>query len=461
MSPDGKVWTFKLRDDVKWHDGMPFSADDVLFTIRTIQNPGFEGDPGLAEVWRSVKAEKVDQFEVRFTLGQAYAPFLSYTTLSILPAHVLRDVPAGQLSMDIFNTQPVGTGPFMLKDQTLSARSVTLVANKQYYGDHPYVDGIRFQFYPNYEAALTALKQGEVQSVNYVPPAEAFKLTGDSSVRLYSAELSNCTILFLNLRLPIFSDKLVRQAIAYGVDRNYIVDRLLYGQGTVANSPVLPTSWAYDKNIKQYNFDRAKAQGLLDQAGWVDTNGDGIREKNGSKMAFTIVTNDQPERVAIANEIADNLKSLGMQVNVESKDASKVVSENLTPRNFQAVLYGWQSLPNDPDCYELWDSTQADTGSNFSGFHDQIADKDLEQARRSLNQQERIARYQDFQNVFAEEVPSLLIYYPVYDYAVSSTVGGVKIGQLSAPSDRFSSIDSWYVNTKRVFVEAGHAQQLR
>lgn len=461
MSEDGRSWTFKLRRNVTWHDGAPFSADDVVFTLSLIKHPDFEGDAGLAQLWRGVEIEKVNDHEVTLTLEQPYAPFLHFTNIGILPEHLLGGVPAGELSGDRFSMEPVGTGPFRLDPEGLGSQSVSLIANRDYYGEGPYMNGIRFQSYPDFETAIAALKEGEVQAVGNLPPGQAFRLRDDQSINIYSADLSSFGILLFNLRLYVFEDKLVRQAIAYGIDRDYLVEKLLYGQGTVADSPILPASWAYKKDIKRYEFNPMKARGLLEEAGWIDRDGDGIREKDGRKLKFTIITNDQPERMALATEIAGQLKGLGMHVNVESKEAGRLVAENLVEREFEAVLFGWRTVAGDPDCYQMWHSTQASTGYNFSGFENTPADRQLEQARRALQQSERAELYRQFQDIFAEEMPSLLLYYPVYNYAVSKSVGGVKLADMSVPSDRFRSIQSWYASTNQVLVEMRHGRELQ
>ncbi len=381
MSEDGRTWTFHLRDDVLWQDGAPFTADDVVYTISTIQNSDFPDSTGIADLWRSVTLEKTGTYEIKVTLPETYTPFLNYTTIGILPQHLLKDVAPADLASNTFNTSPIGTGPFRLDPGNISARAATLEYDEHYYGGRPYLDSIRFQFYPNYDAAITALEQGEVQTVSYVPPQQAFTLKDSTNLRVFSAQLSNFTAMFLNLKQPIFEDKAVRQAMAYGINKEYLVQRLLFDQATVADSPIQPDSWAYKKNIKQYEYDPAKAKSMLDEAGWVDSDGDGVREKDGHRLEFTITTNDQQERAAIAVEIADQLNKLGMKVTVESKSVTKLLEENLAPRSFDAVVFGWRGLPNDPDCYNMWHSSQVAAGFNFSGFENEQVDKDLEAAR--------------------------------------------------------------------------------
>jgi peptide/nickel transport system substrate-binding protein len=312
---------------------------------------------------------------------------------------------------------------------------------------------MEFKFYPDYQSIFTAYQQGEVEGICEVLPADLAKAREEEYLNLYTTRLSGYTLVFLNLDLPIFAEKEVRQALLWGIDRQRIIDQILDGQGIVAHSPIMPDSWAYDSEVFQYHFDQAKADQLLTEAGWVDSDNDGVREKEGIRLEFTLLTNKDPLRRQIIEEMARQLWDVGVRVVPVVEDSSWVVNEALRPRNFDALLFSWGNLPSDPDPYLMWHSTQiGGEGQNYAGLNSVDVDQLLEQARQNTDQSERARLYRDFQDLFADEVPSLLLYYPVYNYAVDDMVNGVQLSPMMDPSDRFRTVSQWYIKTRRMMV---------
>lgn len=459
VSPDGLTYLFYLRRDVRWSDGEPFDADDVLFTIGLMQDPDFPGVPYLADLWRTVSVEKVDAYTVRFRLKEPFPPFADYTTIGILPEHLLGDVPARDLLTHPFNTRPVGTGPFLLEN--ISAERALLVPNKRYVSprgrnvrrEQPYLAGIEFRFYPTYERLLTAYQAGEVQGISYVPPylfPEAAALT---SLNLYSARLSSYQIVYLNLQdpdgSPFFADARVRRALLLGLDRQALIDEALNGQGIVANGPIRPWIWAYDTELPSVEYNPVQAEALLAEANWLDTDGDGTRDKNGHPFQFTLLTGDDPVFTRLGRAMAQQWARYGISVQVEPLGAG--LSDRLRARDFQAVLVELL-LSGDPDPYPLWHQTQIEGGQNYGGWDNREASEALEQARYVTDRDQRKVYYVQFQRIFAEETPALIITYPTYTYAVDESVRNVQIGPLVSPSDRFRNIADWYINTRRVIL---------
>jgi peptide/nickel transport system substrate-binding protein len=464
ISDAGLVYTFHLRRDVLWHDEVPFSANDVVFTVEAMQDPGYRGAPSLAELWRSVEVAKINSHTVKFTFGEPFAPFLDYTTVGILPAHLLADVPAESLPNDPFNRHPIGTGLFQVEE--VNAEHALLQASPLFHGSQPYLSKIEFRFYPNHESVLIAYEQGEVQGISRILPDDLPEVVeANSELQLFSARLAGYTLIFLNLQdpeLPFFQKKLVRQALLYAIDRQELVDRVLKGQGLVAHSSILWGAWAYDHGVVKYEHDPERAKELLTRAGWRAPNPllaetgeirgeDRVREKAGVRLAFTLLTDDDPLHVELAREIARQWQAIGVQATPRSVD-SGLVREFLQPREFEALLIDLE-LHGDPDPYPLWHSTQASgEGQNYAGFVSYEVDKLLEEARYTTDSERRAQLYHRFQQIFADEVPSLLLYYPIYTYAVDERVRGIQLGPMGNPSDRFRNITDWYVVTKRVIV---------
>jgi peptide/nickel transport system substrate-binding protein len=451
ISPDGKTYRFVLRPNARWHDGTPVTADDVVFTIKLIQDPQYTGQ--LAGFWKDVTVEKVDNRTVRFILKESFAPFIEYTSLGLLPSHLLAGVSPRDLPTHRFNVQPVGTGPFRIKE--VRTDRIVLEAAPQYYGPRPYLSRIIFRIYPNYKTILTALERDEVEGAPMIEPEDRPRVADDKGIAVYEAPQASLLVLFFNVTQPILSDRLVRQAIACAIDRQKLIEIGRAGHARRADGPVLPGSWAFHPDAKRYDYDPARARALLEQAGWKLESPDpgGVRSKDGRRLRLVLLTNDRKERIRLAEEIQRQLGAVGIEVEVQATGVGGLVQDFLLPRRYELALYSWDFDGFDPDPYALWHSSQvAPQGLNVSGFTNRRADDLLERGRRTADRAERAKLYQEFQTLFAEELPSLPLYYPTYAFAISAKVKGVRPGVIANPADRFRNVAEWYVKTRREVV---------
>lgn len=449
----GLTYAFVLREDARWHDGTPVTADDVVFTVRLLQDPTYDAQPALTAFWRTVTVDRLDRRTVRFSLQEPLAAFLEYASLPLLPAHRLKGVTVGDLAQHPFNRHPVGSGPFRLVE--LDADHALLEAYDGYYGPQPYLRQIEFRFYPNPSRLLTAYRDGEIQGIGWIPPDRLEAVAKLPRLALYTAAEGRCVAVFLNLDRAPFQERRVRRALLFGLDRQALIGDVLQGQGVVADSPIPPGSWAYDPRVAHAGYNPERARALLEEAGWIDGNGDGVREKDGQPLRFELVVNDDPIRQALAEAIAEQWAGIGVRVGVRTLSIAELREEVLTPRKFDAVLFGWDPAMADPDPYPLWHSSQIEDGQNIAGLRDPEIDALLAEARRTSNWEERRRLYAAFQRRFAEEVPALLLYRPVYHYAVATNVWNVQVPQtIVQPSDRFATLPRWYMRTERV-VETG------
>ncbi|MCD6290959.1 MAG: hypothetical protein J7M34_10695 [Anaerolineae bacterium] len=460
ISPDGLTYTFHLQPGLQWQDGAPITADDVLFTVHMMQDPNFPGVPFLNELWRTVKAEKVDDLTIRFTLKQPFTPFLDYTTIGLMPRHLWHDIPAGQLLQSQLNTDPVGNGMFRVAE--VSADHVRLEPNPRYSGDAPYLAAVEFRFYPDYPSLYEAFNRGEIDGISRLLPQDLAQAEARDDLQVFSAPLSGYVIVLLNLQnpnVPFLQDKAVRQALMYALDRQELIDEVLAGQGIVAHSLFMPYNWAYDPNVKQYTQDLDQARHLLDEAGYVDRDGDGIREKDGRPLRFILLSDDDPARQRMAQALSLAWKKIGVDAVPQAVTFTGLVSDFIFPREFEAAIVSWE-LSGDPDPYPLWHSSQAtENGQNYTGWVNPRADKIMEEARFTHDQKQRKALYREFQEIFTEELPGLLLHHPVYTYGISSKVHGVTIGPLNQPSDRFRTIAQWYIATRRISLPEARARR--
>jgi peptide/nickel transport system substrate-binding protein len=446
VSPDGKQYTFYLRPNARWQDGQPVTADDVIYTVATIQSADFPGNADLAAAWQGVEVTKLDNLTVQFTRSEAFAPFLDYASVGLLPAHLLGQTAPKDLPSELFNRQPVGSGPYKLRQ--LDLRSATLEVSDDYYATKPYISRLVFRFYKDDAAVSQAVLRGEVQGDWHVDATQTAALSASPNLKLYKAVQPSFDGLCFNLNDPLMSRLEVRQAIAYGIDREALRRQFMSGLAEIDDSPIAFTSWAFDANVQHYAFDPNHAGSLLDNAGWV-RGSDGMRSRAGQRLAPVILVADLPDHVALANGIVQQLKSIGMDASVQAVGFDGLVKDFLAPRNFQVALLDWDVPGSDPDPYPLWHSSQATSdGLNFSGWKNQQADAQLELARGNADVSVRKQAYSQFQTLFTADLPAFLLFHPVYQYAVDASVQGVSLPAAIHPWDRFATEAQWFVKTK-------------
>ncbi len=448
---EGITYTFRLRQDQYWHDGEQVTVDDVLFTVGILQDPAVLSLPGLTGLWRTVTMEKLDDFTVRFVLAEPFTPFLDYTAMGLLPQHVWQGRPAVELATGPLNATPVGTGP--LKAVQSAADHVRLEASPYYAGPQPYISALEFVFYPDHQSLFSAFTAGEIDGIRQLSPTDMEAASQREDLQLFSSVEPDYLNIVFNLRnpdAPFLQEKEVRQALMLGINREALVDEVLNGQGVVAHSMMPPENWAYNPNVRQYAYDPEEARRLLDSAGWVDSDGDGVRDKDGRPLQFLLHTNDDDVRMAVSQRVAQDWAALGVRAAPASMNFFNLVNDFLGPRRFEAALIGWE-LSGDPDPYPLWHSSQAEGGGqNYSGWANEEADALMEEARALVNGEERKQLYQRFQEIFADDLPALLLYHPVYTYGMSTRVHNVQVGAMNNPAERFATFADWYIVTRRV-----------
>lgn len=444
-------YTFTLKPDQFWQDGRKVTAADVVFTVGVLQDPSLLDTPGLPSFWRNVKVEQVDDLTVRFTLPQPLAPFLDYTTIGLLPKHRYETVPPRQLVTQSLAPDPLGAGPMRVSEY--SATKMKLEPSAFYGGSTPFIPNLEFEFFPDYASVLAAFEAGGIDGIRRIPPTELKAAAARDDLQLFSSIESGYVNILLNLanpNTPFLQDKNVRQALLYALDREAVVRDVLDGQGVVADSLLTPENWAFNPDVPKYNYSPDTARRLLDEAGWVDGNGDGVREKDGQPLRFVLLVRDDNLNKAIGAKLAADWAEVGVIADVTPVSFAGMVSDFLVPRTFEVALTNWDQV-GDPDPYSQWHSSQTSgNGQNYTSWSNPQADTLMEQARRTNDQEERRKLYQEFQSIFADELPALPLYYPVYTYGVSNRVNNVQIGSLNDPSERFRSFADWYIDSRRV-----------
>ena len=452
IEAEGKIWTFDLRRDAFWHDGVDVTADDVLYTVGLLQDKAYVGP--FADAFRGVKVERVTAKTVRFTLPDIYGPFADSTTVPLLPAHLLGRVSYADLARQPFNARPVGTGPFKVAE--VDSRQISLVRSDDFYRikparTRPYLERIVFRFFRESTDALVALARGEIDGVGGLTPVDAERARGLKNVSLYSLPTSDFTGLFLNVRpeKAFFRDRVVRQAIALAIDRGRVLQVAADGRGVIADQVVPRTSWAYERDVRRYVFNAAESRAMLDAADWRDHDGDGVRDKGGIALAFTLSTSDEAGRVAAGIQVAEDLRAIGLKVELRTMPFAELVDRVARERTFDALLVGI-SRSGDPDPYEFFHSSQAkDPGHNFSGYSTLPIDRSLENARRTFDQAKRKELYGPVFQQIATDVPVVFLYFSDYLYALNRQVQGIRITSIDDRTKRLWNIEDWYVKTTR------------
>jgi len=446
FSPDCLQLTFKLRRDVKWHDGHPFTADDVLFTYRTMINP--KTPAPFKEGYLTVEdAEALDLYTVRVTYAKPFARALDTWSDYALPKHLLERYAAeGKLRESPQNRHPIGTGPYRFQEWR-TGEKVVLVANPDYYEGRPYISRIVYRVIPSQATIFLELK---AKGVDYVRTLTAFQYARQTDYPAFRKAYNKFkypsqyyTFLGFNLKDPRFADRRVRQAFAHAINKRELIDGVVLGLAREANGPIRPGTWPYTDDVKRYAYDPERAKALLAEAGWKDRDGDGVVEDPHHKpFAFTILTNQgNDERKKVAEIIQQRLKEVGVQADIQVIEWAAFIKEYVKPRRFEAVILGL-GTGSDPDQYVVWHSSQTGPDQmNRTGYANPEVDHLLEAGRASCVQQERVKYYRRIQEILAEDLPMVFLYFRDELPVVSSRVRGVK----AAPAGILYNFNEWYV----------------
>jgi len=456
VSADGKIYNVTMRANANWDDGTPVTSDDVIFTLSLLRSQASAFSPDVHSLWEGVQVTRLNDKNIKFVLTEPFVPFLDYLTFGILPKHLLESVSADQLATNGFNLAPVGSGPYKFDHLTIEngkVAGVVLTASKSYFGQVPFIDQIVFRYYASSQEALTAYKGGEVLGISQINQEVLSSAMAEPNLALYSSRMPRLTMIFLNLgdkSLPFFQDKNVRRALLLGLNRQWMVDKLLLGQGIVANSPILPGTWAFYNGVSQTLFDKDAAIAALKVAGYVLPSDSSIRAKDSVSLSFTLAYPDDALHAQLAQEILQDWTAIGVDVTLKAVSYDSLLNDYLTPRTYQAVLADMDlSRSYDPDPYPFWHQAEITGGQNYSQWDNRTASEYIEQARVVADPGVRLRLYRNFQVVFANELPALLLYYPVSTFAIDQRVRGVQGVPLFEPADRFSGVSSWYLVTKR------------
>jgi len=457
VSKDGKTYTVKLKSGITWHDGEPFSSEDVVFTINAIQNSEYASP--LRNSWQGIKAEAVDANTVVLTLKTPYAAFTpNLAFLGILPKHIWKTVMPQNFPLAEFNLKPIGTGPYkfvkLAKDSLGRIISLNLSANENYFAGAPNIKNIILRFYISEEEAVSAFNRKEVDGLMLQTAQNKNQLRGIENSSFFSLPSLRVYAIFFNTDHELLGASYIREAINYAINRDNILNKLFSNEGKIAIGPIPPTLPGSSPNLVGYSYNLQKTVEILEKNKWVK-NEEGIYEKKLGKdkettpLKFTIITTKSIQLAATL--IKDDLKSAGIDSELKIVSLGELQQSYIRTKNYEAMLIG-ESYTSAADPYVFWHGAAIkDPGLNLSLYNNKKVNKILEDARLISDPAKRATKLEEFQKLVLSDAPAAFLYSPNYIYVVKNSVKNINIVKLDISSARYSKISEWSMETERVW----------
>jgi peptide/nickel transport system substrate-binding protein len=454
ISPDGKSYTFSIKPDAKFNDGWTVTADDVVFTINTIENPSWKSP--LAKGLQGITAIANDARTVTLSSAQPNAYLPSLLTFGILPKHVWANVDPNSPAAVSWNLKPIGSGPYKFEKFSRDANgNITSYTLHSAAGSGAMLDRITFKFYDDYGTASDALAGNAVDGLNFVPPTQRDAIKTVPGVIMHASPIAQYTALFFNSQKdPALADANVRQALALAIDRARLIKDALGGLGKVRDTPL---EGAAD-GATRYAYDPTAAAALLEKAGYAldpvtktrtltKTTAPKTKKEQPvtttSELSVTITTISADENRRAAEIIKADWEAIGVKTDIITAAAASINTSVIKPREYDALLFG-EVLPSESDPYPFWHSSQAANGLNLAMYSNRRVDELLEKARVAASAAERDQDLNDFQKIITADEPAVFLYQPDYLYPQSSKIRGFDVRSITAPADRFANVTAWY-----------------
>lgn len=458
VAEDGRTLQFTLRQDRLWHDGQPVTAVDVLFTYSLMQQPEFPGEEALKALWQSVEISQIDEYTVQFVLAEPYAPFLEATTRGILPAHLLQELPVAELLQHPFNQNPIGTGPWqLLPDQNWAqTHRLQLTPNPQLWPQGTQIPILEYRFYADETSLLQALTDGDLAAISQLSADWLPEVAALPDVRLFTAVAPRMSSLLFNLSpttAPTMQPLEMRQALAYALNRQELIDQLLAGQGVLLDGPYLPNSWAYNRNqLTIYPHNPVTATAQLDALGWLLPQGQAIRQQESVPLTIRLLTLQTWPYQALADAIAQQWTAVNIDAQVTAVGSLAELQAALAAGEFDVALVDVTPMA-DPDLYDFWSQEAMVRGQNYAQWNNRRASEALESGRQLWAIDQRRPYYDAFLGIFNSNLPALTLYQHVNNYALSQAVYNAEVGYIHRPRDRYADFADWFVLYRDVAVE--------
>jgi peptide/nickel transport system substrate-binding protein len=454
----GQVYTVKLRPNLRWHDGRPLTAEDVVFTYKVIQSP--DAQSPLYGSWQGVTVKALDSRTITFTLANSLASFPHSLTNGIVPEHLLKDIPMADMRSARFNTvSPIGSGPFKWQDIVVlngvgdkRSERINLKAFDNYYAGRPKLDYYSVRVFRTDEQMITSYKNHELQAmVGLIDEPGNVK---QEEKYVYSFPQTAATMVFFKMSSGVLGDKAVRQALVRSVDVKQVRKQLTYPTVAV-NEPILKEQVGYDPSLKQWDYDKQTAIKQLTEGGWIAPQNGGIRQKGSEHLTFTLIAENNHENTVVSRALQQAWHSVGAEAKVELLSSAELKTA-LAEHSYDALLHGI-SIGADPDVFVYWHSSQADVLANgrlnFSEYKSATADEALGLGRTRLDPALRTVKYKPFLTAWHDDTPALGLYQPRFLYVTRQQVYGLRDHELNSASDRLNNVDKWMIRRVKTEVD--------
>ena len=462
MSKDGLTYTFTLKTGIVFHDGLPITADDVIFTINKAKDSILKSPRKID--WDGVTVKKIDDRTIEFNLKQHIPAFLENATLGIMPAAIWSD---SAIELNPANTFPIGSGPYMIKDVAKESSGVinsyAMEAFDKFILGEPYINTMNVHFYTNENELVNALENKEVDQISSITPLNA-DILKERNFQIESSVLPRVFGLFFNQNHnQLFTNKVITKAIDQAIDKDKIVREMLFGYGIAIDDPIPPNLTAYQTLSPKNTLSREEilknVENSLAKDGWSKgtdgflqkTTTDKKKKKTTVPLEFSISTGNAPELAKTAELIKQDLTAIGMKVDVKTFEVGNLNEGVIRPRDYDALLFG-QIINHESDLFAFWHSSQRkDPGLNVAMYTNAKVDKILKEAFSMIDEQARIKQYAIFESEIKKDMPAVFLYSPNFIYALSGKLQGLSIDHITSPADRFSNVYSWYTQTENVW----------
>ena len=456
VSEDKLTYTFHLKDNLRFHDGAPLTADDVRFTIEKAMDPAVKS--AKRANWNGVSIEQPGPKTIQLTLKKPYPAFLENATLGVLPSHLWQNTSAESFPLHEQNLEAIGSGPYKLSKITKDSNGIPTAYELKAFSDFalgkPRLEKITIGFYKNEEELVEAYKNGQIDSLGSLSPALVKELE-ESDQRVVKSTLPRVFAVFFNQNHnSVFLDATVRKALNLAVPRQEIVENIFHGYAEPLEGIFTST------NGEPTKTDLAAAKKMLTDAGW-KLNDQGVMQKTtkASKdkpaatqvLTFSLATSNIEELKQIAEKLKANWTALGAKVEIEIYESNDLNQNVIKPRKYDALLFG-EVMGRDSNPYPFWHSSQrTDPGLNIAMYTNAKVDRLLEEARQTSDLEERNKKYFEAETEIKKDQPVAFIYSPYFLYLLPSNIMGVSLPTLTNPAERFVNIHKWYVRTDKVW----------
>lgn len=450
----GKAWRVRLKENLRWSDGERLTADDVVFTVKKIQDPAVNSP--LAGSWQGVSVERVSQIETAFTLANPYAFFSdNLQNLYLIPKHLFADVPPANWHLSDYNLKPIGSGPYVFSSYSKRPdgfiTGYKLAPNPNYFKTRPFISDFEIKFFGNDADALKAFNAGQVDGLGGIDPQNLGSVHRSYDQILF--DLPTYYAVFWNQsENPALTDPAVRNALYLSVNREELAKNV-WGDGAEADYGPVPPSFADLPQITPTSTPLDAVNQLLDRAGW--TLMGGVREKLVSKtlipLSFKLTVPNLPFLMDTAQRLQNYWSQIGAQVEIISVEPSGALDQAVKNRDYEGLLLG-NALNSGADLFSFWHSTQRfSPGLNLSLYQSRAADSLIESIRANFDPATRAAQFGRLEQVILNDNPAVFLYSPKYIYLASKSLRGLTPQMLTDSANRFLGVENWYVQTARVF----------